>query len=223
MRTYGKYLAWTLLSLTLTSCAWGEVVGRTAQPLDGKQARLAECTLGDFVADAVRASLDADVALVPASQIRPDTIVAGEFTREALTAALLFPDEQVVLVEAPGKLITEALERSLSSLPRKSATFLQVSGLTVSYRSADGPGRRLSEVRVGAAALDPEKTYQVAMPSPLAKGAMGYYRVFSALKVKQTGPALSEALVRYARANPNLALAPGQRLQDVSRATGRGT
>lgn len=224
MKTHGKHLAlWALLSLGLTSWVWGEVVGKTAQPLDGRQARVAECTLGDFVADAARAALKAEVALIPASQIRPDTLPAGDLTREALVASLLFPEEPVVLVEAPGRMLAEALERSLSYLPRPSTTFLQVSGLTVSYRSSEAPGKRLVEVRVGATPLDPKQSYQVAMPSSLAKGAMGYYRVFSELRVKQTGPTLSEALVRYPRTNPNFTLTPGQRLLDLSRPAGRGT
>ena len=217
-RQVAAFLA--LLSLLTASIAWGEVVGKTAQPLDGKPARLAEATLGDLVTDAARAAfkpgVTAEIALVQASQIRPDTLPAGDLTREALVNSLLFPNEQVVLVEMPGRMIAEVLEKSLSYLPRPSASFLQVSGLTVTYRPGEAVGRRVTEIKVGEAALSPDKIYQVAMPNSLAKGALVYYRVFGELKVKQVGKPLGDTVVSYAQANPNLLLIPGQRLRDLS-------
>jgi 2',3'-cyclic-nucleotide 2'-phosphodiesterase (5'-nucleotidase family) len=205
-----------MLSLALAPTAWGEVIGKTTQPLDGKQARVAESTLADLVADAMRVSLKVDVALVQADRIRLALIPAGDLTRETLVGALLFPDEQVVAVEVTGRVIVEALERSLSYLPRPSMSFLQVSGLTVSYRSAGPALRRIAEVKLGNAPLSLDKTYRVAMPLSLTKGSMGYYRVFGDLKVKENGLPMGDALVRYVQANPNVSLTPGQRLRDLS-------
>jgi len=210
------------LSLAVVSVGRGEVLGKTAQPLDGKSARVSESTLGDLVADGVRTSLNADIAFVQASQIRPDLLPAGDLTREALVSSLLFPDEPTVVVEMPGWMVTDTLERGLAFLPRPSTMFLQVSGVSVTFRATDPMGRRISEITVGGAAIAANKTYQVALPSSLAKGAMGYYRVFTDLKVKQTGPSLSEALTRYVRANPNVNIVAGQRLRDLSRTQSGG-
>ncbi len=224
MRTHSTQVAalLALLSLAVVSVGRGEVLGKTAQPLDGKSARVSESTLGDLVADGVRTSLNADIAFVQASQIRPDLLPAGDLTREALVSSLLFPDEPTVVVEMPGWMVTDTLERGLAFLPRPSTMFLQVSGVSVTFRATDPMGRRISEITVGGAAIAANKTYQVALPSSLAKGAMGYYRVFTDLKVKQTGPSLSEALTRYVRANPNVNIVAGQRLRDLSRTQSGG-
>jgi len=224
VRTHNQQVAvlLALLSLAVVSVAWGEVIGKTARPLDGKPARVSESTLGDLVADAVRASLNANIAFVQASQIRPGLLPTGDLTREALVSSLLFPDEPTVVVEMPGRMVKEALERGLAFLPRPSTMFLQVSGVSVTFRATDPLGRRISEITVGGAVISADKTYQVAMPGSLAKGAMGYDRVFTDLKIKQTGPSLSEALTRYVRANPNVNIVAGQRLRDLSRTQAGG-
>jgi 5'-nucleotidase / UDP-sugar diphosphatase len=210
-----------LSSLFCSSLFGAEPAWRTVLPLDGRAARTSESTLGDLVADSARAAVftdaagkttQADLALLQTSQIRLDLLPAGDLTEAKLTGTLLFPDEQVVLVEMPGWMVVEALERGLSFLPRPSTSFLQVSGLTASYRPKGPAGRRIVEVKVGADAIVPAQVYRVAMPSSLAKGGMGYYRVFNGLKVKLTGPTLGQALGQYLRANPIVNIPPGQRL-----------
>jgi 2',3'-cyclic-nucleotide 2'-phosphodiesterase (5'-nucleotidase family) len=179
------------------SLAAAEVVGKTTGPLDASKAREAEASLASLVADAARASLKAEIALVPASEFREVTLPAGDLTREALTNALLYPDEKIVLVQVSGAQIRAALERGLSMLPKPNVAFLQVSGLTVTFRSDAPEGQRVLGVQVGASVLVPERTYQAAMPSSLAKGALGYFRVFDGLKPAETGPAIAETLATY--------------------------
>jgi hypothetical protein len=71
-------------------------------------------------------------------------------------------------------------------------------------------------VAVGKEALADGKIYRVAMPSSLAKGALGYWRIFDGLKVKQTGPSLKQALIDYTNASPVIDITPGERLRDLS-------
>jgi hypothetical protein len=71
-------------------------------------------------------------------------------------------------------------------------------------------------VKVGADPLSPAKSYRVALSLSLAKGALGYFRVFDGIKPKQTGPALSAAVADYARSAKVLTITPGQRLRDLS-------
>jgi 5'-nucleotidase len=190
-----------VLAFALSAClADAEVVGKTTGPLDATKAREAESSLGNLVADAARASLKAEIALVPASQLRDVTLPAGDLTREALSNALLYPDEKTVLVEVTGAQVRAALERGLSMLPGKpNAAFLQVSGLTVTFRSDEPEGQRVVGVQVGGSALVAERNYKAAMPSSLAKGALGYFRVFDGLKPTQTGAAISDAVVDLVR------------------------
>jgi len=196
--------------------AWGEVIGTATAPLDARQARESECSLGDLVADAVRSAMEAELALVQASQLRQEVVPAGELTCEALTNALLYPDEQIVLVQVPGDKIMAALERSLSMLPKPSTAFLQVSGITVAFRSQGSPGERVSEVKIRGDELSPTKTYQVAMPSSLAKGALGYFRIFNGLQAKRTGPPLGQVVCDYVRAARVISPSTERRLRDLT-------
>ena len=210
-------LALSALALALMGAvARAEVVGKTAVALDGAKARQAECSLGDLVADAAREEMKADIALVPASQFRKVTLPVGELTREALTDALLYPDERIVLAEVTGAQLLAALERGLSMLPDKPNTaFLQVAGMSVSFRSDASEGQRVLGVHIGSSALLTEQKYKAAMPLSLAKGALGYFRVFDGLAPKETGPAIGEAVADYVAEKKVVSPQPG-RLQDLT-------
>ncbi len=208
-----------LLSAALVSSA--QAAGtKLALPLDGSNARLGEATLGDLVADAARTALNADIALVQASELRPSTIPAGDLGEGALGKALMYPEEQLVLIEMPGNTLQEALERSLFVLPQPNPGFLQVSGMTVTFRSGGPAGRRLVSATIGGQALDPGKIYLAAMPVSLAKGAMGYFRVFAGLKTKadSPSPAIGAAVTAYLQANRVISITPGRRIVDLTRA-----
>ncbi len=214
-------IAALLLSAVLALSAVGTYAAscKVTIPLDGRTARTGESTLGDFITDAARTALDADVALIQAGQLRGDTLPAGELDEECMQTALLYPGEPLVLTQIPGSKVLEALETGLSALPQPNPSFLQVSGMAVTYRGNEAPGHRVVSVTVGAEPLNPTRTYSVAMPSSLAKGAMGYSRVFKNLKPKPgtASPSLSEAAVQYVRTHRTVSITPGQRLQDLSK------
>jgi 2',3'-cyclic-nucleotide 2'-phosphodiesterase (5'-nucleotidase family) len=197
--------------------ACAEVLGSSAVPLSAEKVREAECPLGDLAADAARSAMQADLALAQASQFRPAVIPAGDLTREALTGALLYPDEEIVLVRISGEQLQSALERGLSMLPKPSTAFLQVSGITVTFRSDAAAGQRVDQVRVGPDALSPGKAYRVAMPASLAKGALGYFRIFRGLKPEATGPALGDALCSFVSAQQAVPPVTEPRLRDLSK------
>lgn len=217
MRTRIKtaVLAVALTGLLLAA-AWGATTEKSPAAPENP-AKVGECTLGDLAADAARAAVtNADVALIPGGHLLPQAIPAGQPVQEQFAEALLFPDEAVVVIELKGNELKEALERSLGFLPRPSPTLLQVAGMSVSYRSADPAGKRVAAVQIGNAPLAADRVYRVAMPASLAKGAMGYYRVFGTRVVKQVGPSLREAVVKYAQTSGATTVAPGQRLRDLS-------
>jgi 2',3'-cyclic-nucleotide 2'-phosphodiesterase (5'-nucleotidase family) len=195
----------SLLALAFhASAASAELLGKTTGQLTATEARERECSLGNLVADA---------AFMQASQLRPVDIPEGDLTREALLGTLLYPDEGVVVVELSGGQIRSALERSLSMLPRPNTGFLQVSGLHVTYRSAE-PDTRVVEVKIAGAALVDANTYKVAMPASLAKGALGYFRIFGELEAKQ-GPSLAQATADFVLAMRTISPQAG-RLRDLS-------
>jgi len=212
------------LALALSAgAARAEVLGSSTVPLSAEQAREAECPLGDLAADAARSALQADFALVQASQFpqasqfRQAVIPAGNLTREALTGALLYPDEAIVLVRISGQQLQSALERGLSMLPKPSTAFLQVSGITVTFRSDAAAGDRVDQIKVGREALSLTKEYRVAMPASLAKGALGYFRIFKGLEAEATGPALGDALCNFVSAKKVIPPVAEPRLRDLSK------
>jgi 5'-nucleotidase/UDP-sugar diphosphatase len=216
-----RHACWLALVVVLGVVAggvsWAAALGKTTVALDTEGVRLRESTLGDLVADAVRAQAGADAALVQAGMFLDGSIPPGEMTSEQLRALLFAPDEPLVLVEMPGSTLQAALERGLSYLPRRAPAFLQVSGLAVTFRSSAAATQRIESVQVGGAALSPEKTYRVAMPRSLAQGgALGYFRIFDGLQPQQTGATLSEAVFRYVQASGTITIRPGARLQDLT-------
>jgi len=201
--------------IAAVSCP-AEVVGKAAASLDGQKVREQECALGNLVADGVRAAVGGKAAFVQASQLRSESIPAGDVDRDALTDVLLYPDEPVVLVELTGTQILAALERSVSMVPKPSTSFLQVSGMTVTFRSDSSPGQRVVEVKIGGAALSPNESYDVAMPASLAKGALGYFRIFNRLEPTKTGSGIGDAVADYVRSLRTI-LPQSGRMRDLSR------
>lgn len=141
----------------------------------GLYVRWQETNLGDFVADAYRARLGADVGLANGGGVRA-SLSAGKITNGNLLAVQPFGNE-LCLVEVTGQTLLDALEMGVRKLPDYSGGFLQVSGVQFSvdasipspivtdangnFVSVEGQ-RRVSNVMVGDEPLDPKKTYTVA-------------------------------------------------------------
>lgn len=139
-----------------------------------------EVSIGNLVADAVRRTGGARVAFVAASELKEirEQIPAGRVSSERITDLLSYPDEPVVVISLTGANIQAALERSVSSHPRKSLGFLQVSGIKFEFDPKAAVGRRIVRVTVGDQPLVAERVYEVAMNRSLAQGALGYWRIW---------------------------------------------
>ena len=110
-------------------------VGETFVELTGndpktgqRRVRNGETNLGDFVADAYREVLDADIAMVNGGSIR-NTIKKGVFTYNDLLEAFPFGN-MCTVIEATGQQIVDALEVGASNYPGEHGAFMQVSGMT---------------------------------------------------------------------------------------------
>lgn len=153
-------------------------------PISSENAGKQETGFGDLIADALLDASGADIAFVAAVSLKPGAIPAGPITEEQVSSLLQNPGEVWAVSKLTGAQVVAALENSLSRLPGTSSGFLQVAGITVTY-SPDGPRNgRVQSVSVGAAPLDEQKTYRVAMPLSLAKGGSGYFVVFSASMIE---------------------------------------
>lgn len=155
----------------------------TKDPVTGERAvRSAETNLGDLCADAYRVMLDADVAFVNGGGVRAD-IPAGDITYEQIINVHPFGNEACV-VETTGQDILDALEMGARVTPEENGGFLQVSGLTYTidtsipssvmlndekeFVKVEGE-RRVKDVLVNGAPIDPEKTYTLASHNYMLK------------------------------------------------------
>jgi 5'-nucleotidase len=162
---------------------------RLATPLTRSRSRVS--TLGAAAAQGARLALGAEVGVVNAGGIRAD-LPAGELRQGALFEALPF-DDGVARLPLTGDELT-ALLRTLSGGRQGTP---QVAGLRL---EGDRP------VTCDGAALDPGRTYLVAMNEFLAAGGDGTRPILSRLppgsvEVKRE-VRLRDALVRWLREAP---------------------
>ena len=180
--------------------ALDEIVGETTVPLDADTVRLRanETNIGNFFADAARADVGADVAIVNSGTIRGDRVYpAGPLSKRTILA--MHPFGNVICkIEAPGGVIVEALENGVSRYPATAGLFPQVSGLTFRFDPSAPAGSRVREVSVAGKPLDPKATYTIAVHDFMLKGGDGY-AMFAGQKVligPETGNLLVSALER---------------------------
>ncbi|HKM42467.1 MAG TPA: bifunctional UDP-sugar hydrolase/5'-nucleotidase, partial [Limnochordia bacterium] len=140
----------------------GSVVGASGVSWNGEReyVRTQETNLGNLVADVIRSTVDADVALTNGGGIRA-SIHAGDIRVADVYNTLPF-DNSLVVVEMMGMDILEALEHSVRLLPDQNGAFLQVSGITYEVDPKALPGGRVINAKVGENRLAAGKYYTVA-------------------------------------------------------------
>jgi 5'-nucleotidase len=155
------------------------VVGRTSVDLDARSAagRTQETNIGDFIADAFRASTGADVGIMNGGSIRADEIIgAGPLTRRNVLSILPFKNK-VVKVELSGATLRAALEHGVarSAEDAEPGRFPQVSGITYAFDGRRPPGSRIVSLTVNGKPLDENKNYTLATSDYVAlDGGDGY-------------------------------------------------
>ena len=153
-------------------------VGRTSVALDADQHanRSRETNLGDFVADAYRAAVGADAALVNGGSIRGNAAYGpGPLTKRDILTLLPF-ENPIVEVEVTGVVLRAALEHGVSALgeEREPGRFPQVSGLGFAYDARRPAGSRVTAASVNGKPLEDSKTYTLALSAFLLAGGDGY-------------------------------------------------
>ena len=186
-----------------------EAVDGEGQPI--RIVRSAETNLGDLCADAFRDQGKADIGFVNGGGIRVP-IPTGDITVDSVMKVHPFGNELCV-IEATGQQILDALEWSVHASPGEFGGFLQVSGLTFTYRTdIESPcsqdensimtgiegERRVQEVLVGGEPLDPEKTYTVAGTNYLLKENGDGYTAFDGATLLQDSVKIdNQVLIDY--------------------------
>lgn len=168
----------------------GAVIGKATTALDSRRnvVRGEESAMGNLIADAMRAGVGADVALMNGGGIRADrTYDAGtDLTRRDILTELPFGNT-VVLTELPGSQILAALENAVSQVEKGSGRFAQVSGISFVYDPSAEAGKRVSEVLVAGKPLEAATLYKVATNDYMLGGGDGYDALGGGRMINDTG------------------------------------
>jgi 2',3'-cyclic-nucleotide 2'-phosphodiesterase (5'-nucleotidase family) len=177
------------------------VAGATRAPLDAVTVRLraSETNVGNLIADAMRADVAADIAIVNSGGIRGDRVHdPGPLTRRQILEMQPFGNVNCKL-SVSGQTVLAALESGFSKLPAAAGQFPQVSGLSLKVDARAPPGRRVSDVRVNGAPLDVKKLYTLAVSDFMLEGGDDY-SMFADQHVvvgPETGTLIAVALEKY--------------------------
>ena len=155
----------------------GVPVGTTTVALDTRRStvRTAESNFGNLIADAMRAELGADVALMNGGGIRGDrTYDPGTvLTRKDVLTELPFGNV-AVLIELSGADLLAALENGVSQVEDGAGRFPQVSGMSFTYDPSRPPGSRIVEAEIDGRPVEASRVYKVATNDYVYGGGDGY-------------------------------------------------
>lgn len=200
-------------------------IGRTAVELDIKSAdvRLQETNMADFIADAFRQAVGADVAIVNGGSIRADTIIKpGILTKRDVLSILPF-NNRVVKLQVTGAVIRAALEHGLATAVEEvqPGRFPQVSGLRYDFDTSRKAGQRLTSVMVDGKPLDDQRNYSLATTTYLfVEAGDGYdmFRTAMPLITPERGQVESDILLRAVSSAKAIAPKTDGRIQRIDKA-----
>jgi 2',3'-cyclic-nucleotide 2'-phosphodiesterase (5'-nucleotidase family) len=152
-------------------------IGTAEVALDTRSAsvRSHETIMGNLIADAMRASTGAQIALTNGGSIRGNrTYPAGHtITRRDILAELPFGN-RTVMVEITGADLKDALENGVSDIDNRGGRFPHVAGLVVTLDEKAPAGRRILALVHDGKPVEPERKYKVASNDFLLAGGDGY-------------------------------------------------
>ncbi len=157
-----------------------------------------ESVLGSMIADAIRAASKTDAAFIAADYFNEVAIPRGSVSTSDILRSLVMPGDSITIVKLSGEQVQRGMERSLFLYPKFNSGFLQVSGIVVTFRPESNADKRVISIKINGEPLDPVKSYRVAMPAPLAKGGLAYFRIWKPSDIlKETDKTLQTALTSY--------------------------
>ena len=164
-----------------------------------------ECDVGNMTADALRARMNADVAIVSGGLFR-HALSAGVLTLGELNAAC-FTTANPCLSEVRGSQILEALERGQDPSICKSEPksyrgspvgIPQISGMTVYYDNSHSSGKRIRQVFIESEPIEKDRIYRLAHTDAEAAPNVGYLKIEGEQTIKQEVPTiLREVIADY--------------------------
>ncbi|MFC6639096.1 multifunctional 2',3'-cyclic-nucleotide 2'-phosphodiesterase/5'-nucleotidase/3'-nucleotidase [Sulfitobacter sp. JBTF-M27] len=180
------------------------VVAQTNEAIGGDRAvcRAIECTMGNLIADAMLARVadqGIQVAIQNGGGIRA-SIDAGEVTMGEVLTVLPFQNT-LSTFQVTGATLVEALENGVSQIEEGAGRFPQVAGMSYAFDSSQPAGSRISDVMVGGAPIEMDKTYGVVSNNYVRNGGDGYKMFRDAENAYDFGPDLADVTAEYLAEN----------------------
>ena len=190
-------------------------VGATAVPLDAlsKSVRTRETDIGNFIADAYRKAVNADIGFVNGGSIRADLAYSpGPLTKRDVLSMLPF-NNPIVKVEVSGKTLMDLLEHGVarSREDREPGRFPQVSGLKFVFDASKLPGQRITQASVNGKPVDRNAKYTIATSDFLVSRGGDGYTMFKDAKIliaADAAPKDSEVFEKAIKESPNSTISP---------------
>lgn len=192
-------------------------VGRTAVELDALSlsSRTKETNIGNFIAEAYRNAVGADIGFVNGGSIRADlTYAPGPLTKRDVLSILPF-NNPIVKVEVSGKLLKQILEhgvaRSGPGEDNEPGRFPQVAGVRFEYDAAKPAGSRVVSITVGGKPATDAETYTIATSDFLVtRGGDGYtmFKDGKRLTDAASAPKDSDVFEQSIKSAPNATISP---------------
>ncbi len=161
-------------------------LGTISTPLDSRSAivRTSETAIGNLITDAMRAAVDADIALINGGGIRGNKLYRPGhlFSRRDVLTELPFRN-LTMLFEMRGAQVRKVLENGLSSAEAEFGKFPQISGGRLTAELKRPPGQRITAITINGKPLDDKALYKVATNDYLARGREGYTMFVNARKL----------------------------------------
>jgi len=188
-----------------------EVVGEAQDTFvfGNRLTRYQETSIGNMICDAntwfFRTVLNQniDFAFHNGGNIRTE-LPKGNITREQVLTVLPF-DNYLYIVSLKGDLILE-LFNFIATIPQGNGGFPQFSK-EVRY-TLDVPGKTVSDLTIGGAPVDPNKTYRFCTNDYLLGGGDGYAVMKKAQDPYNTSQLLSYVVIEYIRAQSGGVVTP---------------
>jgi 5'-nucleotidase / UDP-sugar diphosphatase len=138
-------------------------VGATAIALEGKRdiVRTSETNLGKLIANGMRQATGADIAFINGGGIR-DSIPAGDITKKNIFTVQPFGN-MIWTTTVKGSELDAIIEHGVGKLPAPDGRFPHFAGLSYTLDASKPAGDRVSDIKVGGKAVDPNKDYSFAL------------------------------------------------------------
>lgn len=192
-------------------------VGSTSVRLDALSlsSRTMETNVGNFIADAYKNAVQADIGFVNGGSIRADLLYEpGILTKRDVISILPF-NNAIVKVEVSGKTLQQVLEhgvaRSGPGEDNEPGRFPQVSGMRFEYDTSKPVGNRIVSISVGGKPVTDSGTYTIATSDFLVSRGGDGYTMFKDGKVAASAadaPKDSDVFEASIKNAPNSTISP---------------